>query len=530
MKIVTAAEMREIDRSTSERFGVPLLTLMEHAGSGVAEFVMRQFPQAQTVGVICGKGNNGGDGFVAARKLHEAGKQVFVVLLADPADVRGDAAVMMPKVPVPVIAVREERDLGDEVVKQAFECDLLIDGILGTGFKPPVKGLYAAAIERMNAAGRPIVAVDIPSGADTDSYQPQPPVGRARADAVVTFTAPRPAHVFGQLTNGPTVAHHIGSPDEAVQSQLHLNVLTPQEIVKLLTPRAADANKGAFGHVLVVGGSVGKAGAAAMTGMAALRVGAGLSTVATAKLVLPTVAGFAPEIMTEPLEENECGAVSIRALEYGRMDQIAAGKRVVAIGPGISRVGDTSQFVRALVQRLQAREDAPALVIDADGLNAFEGHAGDLRGRGGSLIITPHPGEMARLTGLSVKEIQADRIGVARKFAREQECIVALKGWRTVIAEPSGEAWINMTGNPGMAKGGSGDILTGMVAGLLAQFPTRPVMATATAVYLHSLAGDVARELVGELAMTATDLLRTLPAALSRVAELAADKFVRISG
>lgn len=531
MKIVTAAETREIDRVTAERHGVPLLTLMENAGAGVAEYALRESQPTDTVGVICGKGNNGGDGFVAARKLHEAGRKVQVLLLADPAEVKGDAAVMRPKVPVPVIVARTEDDLRDEMARQVFENDVLVDAVLGTGFKPPVKGLYAVAIERINAAGKLVFSVDIPSGMDSDVFSPTKiPQTAVRAQHVITFTGPRPAHVFESMPGQPViVVWPIGSPEAAIQSVLKMNVLIPQEIKALMRPRAADANKGAFGHVLVVGGSVGKAGAAAMVGMAALRVGAGLATVATPKSVLPTVAGFAPEIMTEPLEETEQGTISPRALEYSRLNELAGNKRVVAIGPGISRVADTAMAVRNLVPALLRRPEAPAVVVDADGLNAFENQAYELNGSGGTLVITPHPGEMARLTGKTIKDIQSDRIGTARQFAQEHSCIVVLKGWRTVIAEPGGEVWINTTGNPGMAKGGSGDILTGMVAGLLAQFPTQALKATVAAVYLHGAAGDVARELVGELAMTATDLLRTLPPALARVAELANDKFARVS-
>jgi hydroxyethylthiazole kinase-like uncharacterized protein yjeF len=525
MKIITSAGMRETDRVTAERHGVPLLTLMENAGTGVAEFVLRAYPQAQRIGVVCGKGNNGGDGFVAARKLHQAGKQVQVLLLADPAQVKGDAAAMLPKVPVPVIAARSEDDLADELAQDVFGNDLLIDAILGSGFTPPVQGLYAAAIARLNRAAVPVVAVDVPSGADADSFAPQPAEGRARAAAVVTFTAPRPGHIFGCLSEGATVVHPIGSPAEAVQASLQLNVLAPREIAGFLLPRAAAANKGAFGHVLVIGGSVGKAGAAAMAGMAALRVGAGLATVATPKSVLPTVAGFAPEIMTEPLAETEAGSISLQTLASGRIDALMERKNVLAVGPGIGRDPDTAAFVRELLRSAKA-----AVVLDADGLNAFEGCAEQLSGGAEhNLVITPHPGEMARLTGMTIGEIQADRIAVARRFAQDHGCVVVLKGWRTVIAEPTGEAWINTTGNPGMAKGGSGDILTGMIAGLLAQFPAQVTMAAAIGVYLHGLAGDVARELVGELSMTATDLLRTLPSALARVADLAKDPFARIA-
>ncbi len=336
MKIVTAAEMREIDRATSERFGVPSLTLMENAGAAVAAFVLSQYPSAESVGVICGKGNNGGDGFVAARKLHEAGQEVRVLLLAERSELRGDAAEMFTRLPMPAVGVSKNDHLKTEAARAVFDADVLIDAVLGTGFRPPVSGLYAEAIAAMNANSAPVVAVDIPSGADADVMGEQ--VGAvARADAIVTFTAPRPAHVFGMLTTGPTVVAPIGSPDEAVVSSLQLNLITTSDVAPLIGPRLAASNKGSFGHVLVLGGSTGKAGAAAMAGMAALRAGAGLSTVATAKSVLATVAGFHPELMTEPLEETEAGSIALVSLQQGRLDALVKAKTVLAVGPGISR-------------------------------------------------------------------------------------------------------------------------------------------------------------------------------------------------
>jgi ADP-dependent NAD(P)H-hydrate dehydratase / NAD(P)H-hydrate epimerase len=337
-------------------------------------------------------------------------------------------------------------------------------------------------------------------GADTHTT-------RARADAVVTFTAPRPAHVFADVTAGPTVIASIGSPEDATSSQLGLNLSTPSDFAELLAPRAIEANKGSYGHVLVIGGSLGKAGAAAMAGFSALRAGAGLSTVATARSVLPTVAGFHPELMTEPLPETSEGTIALRALEVGR--SLFERKTVIAIGPGISRNAETSEFVRVLVQ-LGVTPPDTAFVIDADGLNAFAGMADQLNGRGRTFVITPHPGEMSRLTGLKIADIQANRLEVTRQFAREHELIVVLKGHRTLIAAPDGTVWVNSTGNPGMATGGTGDVLTGIVAGLLAQHPGRALEATALAVYLHGLAGDLASQALGENSLVATDLVRYL--------------------
>ena len=524
MKIVSAAEMREIDRVTSEKYGVPSLTLMENAGTAVAQFVLTEYPQAKRIAVVCGKGNNGGDGFVVARKLREAEKEVKVLLMTDPAELHGDTAQMFRRMGfMPVVAATPEQ-LDSDIAQGALEVDLIVDAILGTGFRPPVTGLLADGIARINAQALSVVAIDIPSGADADALKGQDgPM--ARADAVVTFTAARPAHVFGALTSGPTIIAPIGSPMEAIVSSLKLNLIVPSEISRLIRPRPAEANKGSYGHVLVIGGSLGKAGAAAMAGMSALRTGAGLTTVATAKSVLATVAGFHPELMTELLQETETGTISLRALEYGHLDQLMKGKTVLAIGPGISRHPETSEFVRTVVEKYRV-----PTVLDADGLNAFEGVSGRLTGEGRPLVITPHPGEMARLTGLSIPDVQKDRIGVAQGFAQDHGIVVVLKGHRTLIAQPDGEVWVNTTGNPGMATGGTGDILTGMVAGMIAQNPKRVAEAVFAAVFLHGLAGDVACERVGQQPLVATDLIGALPEAMRRVREAVQQGQVRFGG
>jgi len=534
MKITTAAEMREIDRLTSERFGVPSLTLMENAGSAVADFAREQFAGASRITIVCGKGNNGGDGFVAARKLHQAGKVVEVLLLAQPAELRGDAAEMFARLPVRPVVIGDEQSLAGELPRSLGNAELIIDAILGTGVRGPVTGLYAQAIEAINRASAKVLAVDIPSGADSDAlsaHDPNQPATRspatpagavARADAIVTFTAPRPAHLFANLSPGPLVVAPIGSPAGAIKSALNLFAITAGDVAPLLAPRAPDANKGRFGHALVIGGSLGKSGAPAMAGMAALRAGAGLVTVSTARSALPIVAGHAPELMTEALAETATGALGRLAL--GDLPEVMKGKTVIAIGPGLGRHIETAELVRDV-----AAKTVVPTVIDADGLNAFEGLANMLSGQKRTLVLTPHPGEMARLTGTSIKAVQADRLGVARGFAREHACILVLKGHRSIVALPSGEAWINPTGNAGMATGGTGDILTGMVAGFLAQFPEQAELAVCAAVYLHGAAGDVARNHMGELPMVATDLLDTLPEAMWRTVAWSRQKLLRIS-
>ncbi len=510
MKITSAAEMRETDRITTEKFGVPSLDLMEHAGTAVADFALRHYPNAKKIAVVCGKGNNGGDGFVAARKLQEAGKQVRVLLLADPAELRGDAAEMFRRMEIQPIVVKTTEKLSSSEV---FESDLLLDAILGTGFKPPVKGLYADAITAMNASAAPVIAVDIPSGADADAMAPDTTL-RARADAVATFTAPRPAHVFAELTAGETEVAPIGSPEEAIISSLGLNLITPHDFAEFLAPREPEGQKGIYGHALIVGGSFGKSGAAAMAGVACLRSGVGLATVATPRSVVPTVASYAPELMTEPVAESDSGTITAEAV--AQLDPLLKAMNVVAIGPGISRNPETVSFVHQFVPQCPK-----PLVIDADGLNAFAGNTAALNGSKRFLVLTPHPGEMARLTGKTVKEVQADRIGIARAFAKGHQCVLVLKGHRTLVAIPDGTVWANVTGNPGMATGGAGDVLTGMTAGLLAQAhamksPDAHVKAVIAAVYLHGLAGDVARERMGEASLIATDIIAGLPEAFRR--------------
>src|SRR5882724_4711003 len=539
MKIVSAAEMREIDRLTDEKYGVPTRVLMENAGAAVADYILEHYPNAQSIGVICGKGNNGGDGFVVARKLHEEGRIVSVLLLADPKDLSGDAADMFRRLPTPPMTARTEADLEQPAVQTVFASDLLVDAIVGTGIRPPLSGLAARAIELMRKAAvepdselgvaRPVISVDIPSGADADAEAIKGSSSSAPSSTVVTFTAPRRVHVSANLSSGPTVVTKIGSPAEAIQSSLGLHAITAADIETVVGPRRADSHKGTFGHVLVVGGSLGKSGAAAMAGMAALRSGAGLVTIATPRSVLSSVAGFAPELMTEGLPETGEGTIALDAL--GQLEAMEESKSVVAVGPGLSRHPDTAEFVRLLAAKCRL-----PLVIDADGLNAFEGKAGELSGRNRPLIITPHPGEMARITGLSTAQVQEDRVKIARDFATSHRCIVILKGVHTVVADHDGMVWINTTGNPGMATGGTGDILTGMVAAMVGQAvagsgakdPGRLLLHILGAVFLHGLAGDLARDHLGEHSLIATDLLKYLPAAFRSVPVLAQERYIRV--
>lgn len=520
MKILTAAEMREVDRLTTERQGVRSLSLMENAGRSVAEFIRSRFPDLMLgrVVVLCGKGNNGGDGFVAARHLAKMGAQPDVYICADPREVKGDAAVNLrrwKKISGAFTVIRDGRTW--QAARPALaSADIIVDALLGTGIRGPAEGLLAEVIQDVNrrAATQIVVAVDIPSGlaADTGEF-----AGVAvRADCTVTLTAPKVGLFLREAPSvvGRLVVSDIGSPwaliEEVGKSSLRWS--ERREFRKFAGPRRAEGHKGNYGHALIAAGSVGKSGAAALATMSALRVGAGLATAAVPEPVLPIVSGHAPEIMTEPLTATETGSIAFRDFENGRFASLLKGKQALGMGPGLSTHDETQRFIRAVV----AERPLP-IILDADGLNAFAGRASELRQPRGAICVTPHPGEMARLLGCKSKEVQARRIEVAQKAAEDWNACVVLKGHHTVVAAPKGPAWINSTGNPGMASGGTGDVLTGMLAGLTAQHGAEswPAM-VAWGVYLHGLAGDIAAGAVGEVPLTAGDVIRAIPSAFQQ--------------
>lgn len=511
MKILTAAEMAATDRRTAEQFGVPLNVLMENAGTAVANFCLAHYPDAQHVIVLCGKGNNGGDGFVAARHLAEEGIRVTIVLLGRTSDVKaGEAAEALTRLrsETPHSELHELSD-ASELASLLADGDLLIDAVVGTGFQPPLRGLAADARDAVNRSSIPVVAIDLPSGWDADSTA-QTAEGAFRADAVVTFTAPKMAHIFGHLTTatfGPVVVAPIGSPEAAIQSSANLTWAGSAKTIAE-KPRDVNSNKGKYGHVLVIGGSYGTAGAPSMASIAALRTGAGLVTAAVPESLASVVGGFAPELMVRPLLQGAEGAVALENLAEDKIGRLLDRITVIALGPGLSQRGEASVFARDLVAKARI-----PIVIDADALNAFDGRANLLNGAGRTLVLTPHPGEMARLTGITVKDVEADRINLARRFATEHKLTLVLKGWRTLIAHPDGSIAVNTSGNPAMAKGGSGDILTGIIAAMLAQFPNDPAHAIEAAVYLHGLAGDFAALEADEHTVLATDTVRHLSAA-----------------
>ena len=421
--------------------------------------------------------------------------------------------------------------------RETFTPDLIVDALVGTGFQPPLRELPLAAVEMARSGGSPILAVDLPSGwpADETSATIHGPV--FPADAVITFTAPKPAHVFGQLTrhwDQPIAVAPIGSPDEAMVSSGNL-YWAGSSLELVQKPRPAASNKGNFGHVLVVGGSFGsaggKSGAPAMVGIGALRAGAGLVTAAVPEPALVPVASFAPELMTWPLAATPEGHVAAKNLEPDALAALTGGKTLLAIGPGLGQAPETVKFLTGLLSATKM----PA-VIDADGLNILATKPVLLAklARGRTLVLTPHPGEMARLAGISTAEVQANRLECARSFAQRVGVTLVLKGARTLIAHPDGRVAVNTSGNPAMAKGGSGDLLTGLIAGILAQHPGHPAQAVEAAVFLHGLAADFAVRDEDEHTLLATDSLRYLARAFRYsafpVGKAAPNRYVFLQG
>jgi NAD(P)H-hydrate epimerase len=521
MKIVTAAEMRRVDALCAERYHISPTTLMEHAGTCVAEYLERRYPDLarRQIFVLCGKGNNGGDGLVAARLLHARGVPSTVIMISSFEGMRGDTATNLSRYQRSVGQVRLARNSEEwERAKKGLEwAHLIVDSLLGTGLRGPADPLMAEVIGFVNQH-RPdteVISVDVPSGVNADTGEIS---GAAiTADATVTFTAPKVGMMLrpGSEHVGRLIVADIGSPHTLVEeaSASRLRWIEPLEFDRLPLNRRPEANKGTYGHSLIIAGSRGKSGAATMAGWAALRCGAGLVTVATPESELAGVSARVVELMTEPLSTTDIGSIGMRSLENGKFATLQKGKNVLAIGPGVTTHPETQQVVREMV-----KQTALPLILDADGLNAFAGRAGELKDHAAPvMVLTPHPGEFARLLGCGVAEVQNDRLKLAQQAAAEWNLHVVLKGNQTVIAAPDGRAWINLTGNPGMATGGTGDVLTGMLAGLVAQFGEKNwERALCMGVYLHGLAGDIAAEVKGEASLIATDVIEAIPQAYRR--------------
>ena len=525
MKALTAAEMREVDRLTTERYGISQAQLMENAGKAVAEFVLsevaRRFQSpVRKVVVLCGKGNNGGDGFVAARYLRAELKNTRAVLLGAPDEMRGDALQNYQRwreLNGETLYVRGEEEW--EKAAAAIEgTEVVLDAMLGTGLRGAATGYVAKAIDLLNGWSRNataaspalIVAVDTPSGLPSDGEVAEGSV--VRAHATVTFTAPK----IGQLVSrdagfcGDLAVRQIGSPAELVEltGRGTIRWAGPEEFAGMPLVRPADSHKGLYGHVLLVAGSAGKSGAAILAGTGALKAGAGLVTIATPESVQAVVAAGEPEFMTEGLATDGDGGIVIEDASDERFAKVLAGKTVLAVGPGLGQHPRTQKYIRSLVQTTEL-----PTVLDADGLNAFAGQADVLRERKAQfLAVTPHPGEMGRLVGDKTAEVQKDRVRMAVESAKRWNAHVLLKGFHTILAGPDGQIFVNTTGNPGLAKGGSGDVLTGVLAALTGHFGTTDwLRILALGAWLHGKAAETLAEDADESGILAGEVARALP-------------------
>jgi hydroxyethylthiazole kinase-like uncharacterized protein yjeF len=513
MKIATAQQIKNIDRRAIREFGIPGPVLMENAASAIMAEMERFFDGlvGVRVGIICGKGNNGGDGLALARRLSIRGVPVRVALLASFIAVSGEAKVnlaILRKMDVEITQNVSSRFVADVVAWS----DIIVDALLGVGLSTPLKGLYAQTVETINASGRPVVAIDVPTGIDADTGAVR---GAAvNADLTVTMALLKRGLVLfpGARHAGTVRIADIGIPSEVIEKEkISVRLLNKGSLLGMLERRAPDAHKGDFGHLLVVAGSPGKAGAAAMAARSALRTGTGLVSVGTPSGLVPIIQQQVFESMCIPLAESIDGTIGLGG--ENELLKVAVKMSACAIGPGLSIHYETVSMVRSLLQQI-----ATPVVIDADGLNALVGALEVLRKTRGPVIMTPHPGEMARLLGISTSDVQKDRIGIAADFARKYKVTLVLKGAGTVIANPDGLTYINTTGNPGMATGGTGDALTGMIGSLLAQ-GYASLQAACIGVYLHGLAGDLAAKEKGEAGMIAGDLIEKIPQALQDTAE-----------
>jgi hydroxyethylthiazole kinase-like uncharacterized protein yjeF len=524
MKVLTAAEMREVDRLTTERYGIPSLQLMETAGRRVADACCHVMNRATIepikIAVLCGKGNNGGDGFVAARHLQSPGTKVTLFLFSEPRELQGDAATNFHRwtaIGNQVASITDETSW-QTAWPEISNANVIVDAIFGTGFRGTATGVISQAISAINRHSKNatgvwpalILAVDTPSGLPSDGQPAEGPV--LYAHKTVTFTAPKPGQLISRdsVAAGALEVADIGSASSLVEEigEGPLRWVEPQEFAQLPLVRTIDSHKGLYGHALIVAGSLGKTGAAVMAGYAALRAGAGLVTVATPDLVLPIVASAHPEIMTEPLIATPDGTAAMKNLAQERFETIAENKEVLALGPGLGLHSETQDFIR----KVALQTELP-LILDADGLNAFASNADVLRSRKTKfLAITPHPGEMARLLTRSTKDVQQERVKIAQDAARRWNVHVILKGSHTIIASPDGQIFVNTSGNPGLAKGGSGDVLTGVLAALTAQFKTANwTRILALGVYLHGKAAECAAKNTDESGLLATEVAAAIP-------------------
>jgi ADP-dependent NAD(P)H-hydrate dehydratase / NAD(P)H-hydrate epimerase len=515
MRLVSAAQMQELDRRTIEECGIPGICLMENAGRGAAELLMRYFPEARTgsIAILAGGGNNGGDGFVIARHLKNWGVNAKVYLFSSIDEVKGDAGTNLQAwlaVGGELVEVIYKGDFAG-TKKEFSKASLMVDAILGTGLHSEVKGFLKDTISFVNSLPQPVMAVDIPSGLDATAGKV---LGDAiRADLTATFGLAKIGQVIepGAGYVGQLEVIDIGIPRHLIEeATIKTYLLGLDELdMGLLDPRPAQAHKGDYGHLFVLSGSPGKTGAAVMVCSGALRTGAGLVTLGIPASLNPILEAKLTEAMTAPLPDAGSGYLVLDAV--GRIHELLEGKTAIALGPGIS----TDAQVQKVILKLIPETTLP-LIIDADGITALASRSEILKQGKGPVVLTPHPGEMSRLMGITTQEVQDDRIGVAKSCAATYNSIVVLKGNRTVIATPEGEVYLNATGNPGMASGGTGDVLTGIIGGLIAQ-GFLPLEAAKWGVFLHGLAGDMAAKEIGEIPLIASDIIDYLPDALAEV-------------
>ena len=514
MILVTANEMQQMDRQTIESFGIPARVLMENAGRGATRFFFEQFSDLKNkrIGVIAGRGNNGGDGFVIARYLAQSGVAVQVYLLAGRNRVRGDAAAnlkLLKPLEIPVIEIPDEKSFSAHRSNLA-DLDVWIDAILGTGLKSDVKGYFQSVIDFINALNKPVFAVDIPSGLNSDTGQPCGTCIRAHATATFGFAKPGHMTYPGAAYTGVLEIVDIGIPPYIVAAVGPKQFLLTADLIKsYMTPRTEAAHKGTTGHLLVIAGSPGKTGAAAMTSIAALRAGAGLVTLGIGQSLNAVVEAQMLEAMTVPLPEGRNGALGESA--FDAIQELMPGKRCLAIGTGLGQASETKRLVRKIIEESQI-----PVVVDADGINNLAGQLQILKKARVPIILTPHPGEMARLLDVDTNKIQQERINNARSFAVDFNAHVVLKGARTVIAHPDGRIFINTTGNAGMASGGMGDVLTGIIAGKIVQ-GFSPESAAHAGVYLHGAAADSLAQSIGPYGYLAGEVMSALPGEIKKL-------------
>ena len=508
MYLVTASEMQQMDRKTIKSFGLPGKVLMENAGRGATGIFLKAFGDLSTqkVGIMAGRGNNGGDGFVMARYLAQKGIRVTVFLLSRPAMIKGDAAgnfKLLAPLGIPVYEL-PDRDSFSRRKTALRSQDVWIDAIFGTGLNSDVKGYYKQVIDTINRSNKPVFSVDVPSGLNTDTGQPCGACIRAHTTA--TFAFAKTGHLLypGATYSGKLEIVDIGIPPHIVEEVQPLQyLLTPEYVSGCLKIRPPEAHKGNTGHLLVIAGSPGKTGAAAMSAMSALRSGAGLVTLGIPRSLNPILETQVLEAMTCPLPETPEGMLAASSLDP--IMNLLADKKCLAIGPGLGLAEDSQKLVHRIIPECRV-----PVVIDADGLNSLVGKTKLLKKSKCPLVLTPHPGEMARLMDTTVSQVQKDRIKCSREFARTYNVHIILKGARTVIAHPDGKVFVNPTGNPGMASGGMGDVLTGIVAGLIAQGYS-PRTSTHVATYLHGAAADAQVNARGPIGYIASDVMNDLP-------------------